>query len=105
MAAPYKPGASPGPGGRDITCLAGVPAAWRRPQAALLGDAARRARAEILAAERDGLRSGMTVDEAAGVIFALASPGVYLLLTAGSGWGPGQWLDGVTATVARAVLR
>jgi AcrR family transcriptional regulator len=67
--------------------------------------AAHRSLAEILAAKRDGLRPGMTVDEAADIIFTLASPEVYLLLTAERGWSPGQWLDWVTATVARAVLR
>jgi hypothetical protein len=67
--------------------------------------AAHRSLAEILAAKRGGLRPGMTVGEAADVIFTLASPEVYLLLAAERGWSPGQWLDWVTATVARAVLR
>ena len=66
---------------------------------------AHRSLAEILAAKRDGLRPGMTVERAADVIFTLASPEVYLLLTAERGWSPEQWQDWVTAAIAQAVLR
>ena len=66
---------------------------------------AHRSLAEILAAKRDGLRPDMTVERAADVIFTLASPEVYLLLTIERGWNPEQWQDWVTAAIAQAVLR
>ncbi|HEX7162305.1 MAG TPA: hypothetical protein VF223_13845 [Trebonia sp.] len=47
----------------------------------------------------------MTVERAADVIFTLASPEVYLLLTIERGWNPEQWQDRVTAASAQAVLR
>ncbi len=66
--------------------------------------AAHRSLAEILAA-KNALRPGMTVQQAADIIFTLASPEVYLLLTAERGWDPAQWQDWLTATIAQAILR
>lgn len=65
---------------------------------------AHRSLAELLAAKQDGLRPGMSLDQAADVIFTLASPEVYLLLTAERGWSPGQWQDWLTETIADAIL-
>jgi AcrR family transcriptional regulator len=65
---------------------------------------AHRALAEILAA-KNALRPGLTVQNAADIIFTLASPEVYLLLTAERGWSPAQWQNWLTATLAQAILR
>lgn len=65
---------------------------------------AQHALAEILA-EKQALRPGMTVTKAADVIFTLASPEVYLLLTAERDWSPARWQRWVTDTIADAVLR
>jgi len=66
---------------------------------------AHRSLAELLAAKGDALRPGLTVDEAADVIFTLLSPEVYLLLTAVRGWPPARWQDWAADTIARAILR
>jgi AcrR family transcriptional regulator len=66
---------------------------------------AHRSLAEMLAAKADGLRPGVSVEQAADIIFTLASPEVYLLLTAERGWSPQQWQDWVTTAIAQAVLR
>jgi AcrR family transcriptional regulator len=66
---------------------------------------AHRSLAEQLAAKGDVLRPGLTVDEAADVIFTLLSPEVYLLLTAVRGWPPARWQDWAADTIARAILR
>ena len=66
---------------------------------------AHRSLAEQLAAKGDVLRPGLTVDDAADVIFTLLSPEVYLLLTAVRGWPPGRWQDWAADTIARAILR
>lgn len=63
-----------------------------------------RSLAGILAA-KGALREGMSVEQAADIIFTLASPEVYLLLTAVRGWPPAQWQDWLTDTIAQAVLR
>lgn len=65
---------------------------------------AHRALAEILAAKK-ALRPGLTVQNAADVIFTLLSPEVYLLLTMERGWSPGRWQRWLTGTIAQAVLR
>lgn len=65
---------------------------------------AHRTLAEILAAKK-ALRPGLTVQDAADIIFTLLSPEVYLLLTAERGWSPAQWQDWLTGTIAQAVLR
>jgi hypothetical protein len=54
---------------------------------------------------KNALRRGMTVEQAADIIFTLASPEVYLLLTAERGWRPAQWQHWLTDTIARAILR
>ena len=64
---------------------------------------AHRTLAEILAAKK-ALRPGMTVQNAADVIFTLLSPEVYLLLTAERGWSPAQWQRWLTNTIAQAIL-
>jgi AcrR family transcriptional regulator len=65
---------------------------------------AHRSLADILAA-KGALRHGMTAEQAADIIFTLASSEVYLLLTAERGWPPGQWQAWVTDTIANAILR
>lgn len=65
---------------------------------------AHRTLAEILAAKK-ALRSGLTVHNAADIIFTLASPEVYLLLTAERGWSPAQWQRWLSDTIAQAVLQ
>lgn len=65
---------------------------------------AHRTLAEILAAKK-ALRPGLTVHKAADIIFAAASPEVYLLLTFECGWSPAQWQSWVSDTIAQAVLR
>jgi AcrR family transcriptional regulator len=59
---------------------------------------------EILAAKK-ALRPGLTVQNAADIIFTLLSPEVYLLLTAERGWSPAQWQRWLTGTIAQAILR
>jgi AcrR family transcriptional regulator len=66
--------------------------------------AAHRSLADILAA-KGALCPGMTTGQAADIIFTLASPEVYLLLTAERGWRPAQWQAWITDTVAHAILR
>jgi len=66
---------------------------------------AHRSLAELLAAKEDALRQGLTVDEAADVVFVLLSPEVYLLLTVVRGWPPARWQDWAADTIARAILR
>jgi AcrR family transcriptional regulator len=65
---------------------------------------AHRTLAEILAAKK-ALRPGLTVQNAADIIFTLLSPEVYLLLTVERGWSPAQWQRWLTDTIAQAVLR
>lgn len=60
--------------------------------------------AEILAAKK-ALRPGLTVQNAADIIFTLDSPEVYLLLTVERGWSPAQWQRWLTDTIAHAILR
>ena len=60
--------------------------------------------AEILAAKK-ALRPGLTVQNAADIIFTLDSPEVYLLLTVERGWSPAQWHRWLTDTIAHAILR
>jgi len=66
---------------------------------------AHRSLAELLAAKGDALRRGLTVDEAADVLFTLLSPEVYLLLTAVRDWPPARWQDWAADTIAQAILR
>lgn len=66
---------------------------------------AHRTLAEILAAKDSALREGVTVDQAADVIFTIVSLEVYLLLTSVRGWQPRQWQDWVADTLALAILR
>lgn len=64
---------------------------------------AHRALAEILDA-KDALRPGLTVDEAADILFALVSLEIYVLLTVERGWAPEQWECWVARAVCDAVL-
>jgi AcrR family transcriptional regulator len=66
--------------------------------------AAHRSLADILAA-KGALRPGLTTEQAADIIFTLASPEVYLLLTAERGWHPAEWQAWITDTVAHAILK
>ncbi len=59
--------------------------------------------AEILDA-KGTLRPGLTVDEAADILFALVSLEVYVLLTVERGWAPEQWERWAARTVSDAVL-
>lgn len=65
---------------------------------------AHRTLAEILAAKK-ALRPGLTVQNAADIIFTLLSPEVYLLLTAEREWSPARWQHWLTRTIAQAILR
>jgi len=56
-------------------------------------------------ADQQALRPGLSVQEAADIIFALVSPEVYGLLTAERGWTPTQWEAWATATLTDAILR
>lgn len=64
---------------------------------------AHRALAEILDAKRT-LRPGLTVDEAADILFALVSLEIYVLLTVERGWAPEQWERWAARTVSDTVL-
>jgi AcrR family transcriptional regulator len=64
---------------------------------------AHRALAEILDA-KGALRPGLTVDEAADILFALVSLELYVLLTVERGWAPEQWERWAARTVSDAVL-
>ncbi len=64
---------------------------------------AHRALAEILDA-KGTLRPGLTVDEAADILFALVSLEIYVLLTLERGWAPKQWERWAARTVSNAVL-
>jgi AcrR family transcriptional regulator len=55
--------------------------------------------------DKDALRPGMTVDEAADTIFTLVSYEVFHLLTEVRGWTPQRWQRWVADTVADAVLQ
>ena len=58
-----------------------------------------------LLADRHALTSGMSVDEAADIVFALLSIELYLLLTISRGWTPDRWEDWTAATLTSALLR
>ncbi|TQN43608.1 TetR family transcriptional regulator [Blastococcus colisei] len=64
---------------------------------------AHRALAEVLDA-KGALRPGLTVDEAADILFALISLEIYVLLTVERGWAPEQWERWAGRTVSDAVL-
>lgn len=55
-------------------------------------------------ATKDALRRGLSVEQAADLIFTLVSAEVYLLLTGVCGWTPERWRDALTDVVAAAVL-
>ena len=64
---------------------------------------AHRALAETLEA-KGALRPGLTVDEAADILFALVSLELYVLLTVERGWAPERWESWAACTVSDAVL-
>ena len=55
-------------------------------------------------ADRDALQLGMSVDEAADIIFALLSIELYLLLTVNRGWAPARWEYWTTSMLTSALL-
>jgi AcrR family transcriptional regulator len=55
-------------------------------------------------ADKQALRVGLSVDEAADIIFTLVSPEVYQLVTAERGWTPAQWQRWITDTLTETVL-
>jgi AcrR family transcriptional regulator len=56
-------------------------------------------------ADKQALRPGLSVNEAADIIFSLVSPEVYQLLTAERGWTPAQWQRWITDTLTETILR
>ncbi len=56
-------------------------------------------------ADKNGLRDGMSAEDAADVIFALHSLELYYLLTQARGWTPARWESWLTETLHAAVLR
>ena len=64
---------------------------------------AHRALAETLEA-KGALRPGLTVEEAADILFALVSLELYVLLTVERGWAPERWERWAARTVSDAVL-
>jgi len=63
-----------------------------------------RAFAQLLA-DRDGLKPGLSVDDAADAAFALLSIELYLLLTTRRGWTPERWQRWVGEMLTAALLR
>jgi AcrR family transcriptional regulator len=55
-------------------------------------------------ADKDGLRKGLSVEEAGDVLYTLISLEVFVLMTVDRGWTPRRWQRWVTTTVAEAVL-
>ncbi|MEV0899135.1 helix-turn-helix domain-containing protein [Actinoplanes sp. NPDC049802] len=51
------------------------------------------------------LRTDLTVEQAADIVFCMVSPEVYHLFTAVRGWTPEQWEKWATEAVATAILR
>lgn len=60
--------------------------------------------AELLAA-RGVLRGGLSVDDAAAVIFAIGHPDAYRALVIDEGWTPERWAAWARAALAGALLR
>ena len=56
-------------------------------------------------AEKNGLREGLSVEDAADIIFALHSLELYYLLTETRGWTAERWEGWLTETLSAAVLR
>ena len=56
-------------------------------------------------ADKRALRPGLSLQEAADIIFTLVSLEVYLLLTAERGWTPAHWERWITGTLIDAILR
>jgi AcrR family transcriptional regulator len=56
-------------------------------------------------AERDALREGLSIEQAASELFVLMSLEVYVLTTASLGWSPTRWRDWAAGTATRSVLR
>jgi len=87
-----------------------------RQAAALDGEVARREREGTAARresyglaasqlqERGGLREGITLEQAAAVIFAVAHPDVYRSLVEDGGWSLDQWRAWAAATLEGALL-
>jgi AcrR family transcriptional regulator len=58
-----------------------------------------------LLADKQALRAGLSVDEAADIAYTLISPEVYHVLTAQRGWTPAHWERWITDTLANTILR
>jgi AcrR family transcriptional regulator len=58
-----------------------------------------------LLADRDALKPGLSVAEAADVIFALLSPELYLVLTTRRSWTTQRWQQWMTEMLTTALLR
>jgi hypothetical protein len=56
-------------------------------------------------ADKQALRPGLTVDQAADILFCLVSHEMYLLLTTERGWTPAQWEQWISDTLAATILR
>jgi AcrR family transcriptional regulator len=56
-------------------------------------------------AGKNALRPGLSVEEAADIIFTLVSPEVYELTTLVRGWPPTRWERWITDTLAQTILR
>ncbi len=77
-------------------------AQWQTNQAQRF--AAHHLLAEQLAA-KNALRPGLSIEEAADIIFTLISPEVYELTTQARDWPPAQWERWITDTLTQTVLR
>jgi hypothetical protein len=58
-----------------------------------------------LLADRNALRPGMTIDEAAAAIFAIGHPESYRALVLDGSWDNDAWSNWVRATLEAALLR
>jgi AcrR family transcriptional regulator len=58
-----------------------------------------------LLADRDALRPGLTIDDAAAAIFALGHPETYRALVIDGDWDDDAWADWLRATLDAALLR
>jgi hypothetical protein len=58
-----------------------------------------------LLADRDALKPGLSVAEAADVIFGLLSPELHLVLTTRRSWTTQRWQQWVTEMLTTALLR
>ncbi len=55
--------------------------------------------------ERDALREGLTIDQAATTIFTIGHPDIYRTLVLDGDWGDRQWAAWARATLEAALIR